>query len=70
MSDYQDLEVEADSEAATTATDSFEMDISVYVTETETEERDTEFIEALEEIEGKKSYPCEKWEKFASSKVA
>ncbi len=44
------------------------LDISVAVVDTESEEVDAEFLEAISEIEGKKSFPCPKCTKICKSK--
>jgi hypothetical protein len=46
----------------------FNLDISVAVVDTESEEVDAEFLEAISEIEGKKSFPCPKCTKICKSK--
>ena len=46
----------------------YNFNISIAVTETETDEVDAEFIDALIEIEGKKSFPCAKCDKVCKSK--
>ena len=48
--------------------DLYNFNISIAVTETETDEVDAEFIDALIEIEGKKSFPCAKCDKVCKSK--
>ena len=44
------------------------LDISVAVVDRESEEVDAEFLEAISEIEGKKSFPCPKCTKICKSK--
>lgn len=48
--------------------DCFNLLCSVAVVETEATEIDNEFIDAVTEIEGKKSFPCDKCEKVCKSK--
>lgn len=48
--------------------DGFNLFFSVLVTETETSEIDDEFNEAVTEIDGKKSFECEKCGKICKSK--
>ena len=38
--------------------DAFNLDVSLTIVDTETDEVDAEFLEALTEIAGKKSFPC------------
>ena len=40
--------------------DAFNLDVSLTLLDTETDEVDAEFLKALKEIEGKKSFPCPK----------
>ena len=55
-------------ETSLAVADLYNLDISVAVTEIETEEVDSEFNDALREIEGKKSFPCSKCNKVCKSK--
>lgn len=48
--------------------DDYNLFVSVAVTETETDEVDNEFVEAVVEIEGKKSFQCEQCGKVCKSK--
>lgn len=52
----------------TTSDDAYNLNISVAVVETESDEVDSEFIEALAEIRGQKSFPCPKCKKVCKSK--
>lgn len=49
--------------------DTYNLNLSVAVVETESDEVDSEFIEAITEIEGKKSFPCPKCTKVCKSKI-
>ena len=42
--------------------------MSVTVVETQVDEIDNEFLDAVTEIEGKKSFPCDKYDKVCKSK--
>ena len=44
------------------------LDVSVAVVDTESDEVETEFLEAISEIEGKKSFPCTQCTKICKSK--
>ena len=48
--------------------DYFNLELSVTVVETEADEIDNEFVDAVTEIEGKKSFPCDKCDKVCKSK--
>ena len=47
---------------------SYNLDVSVAVVDTESDEVDAEFVEAMTEIEGKKSFPCPHCPKICKSK--
>ncbi len=46
----------------------FNLNVSLAILESETTEVDSEFHDALEEIEGKKSFPCSNCDKVCKSK--
>jgi hypothetical protein len=48
--------------------DVFNLSVSLAILDTETDEVDAEFLEAVAEIEGKKSFPCLKCDKICKSK--
>ena len=48
--------------------DYFNLELSVAVVQTEVDEIDNEFVDAVTEIEGKKSFPCDKCDKICKSK--
>ena len=48
--------------------DAFNLNVSLAILETETDEVDAEFLEALTEIEGKKSFLCPNCTKVCKSK--
>ncbi len=48
--------------------DTFNLNISLAIVDSETDEVDEEFLEALTEIEGKKSFPCPNCTKVCESK--
>ena len=48
--------------------DEFNLDVSLAILDTESEEVDAEFLEAMTEIEGKKSFPCPNCSKVCKSK--
>ena len=48
--------------------DLFNFEVSVAIAETETDEMNTEFSDAVNEIDGKKSFPCTLCEKVCKSK--
>ena len=62
-STHDDLEVEGDDNG-----DLYNLDFTVTITETDTGEVDSEFVEALAEIEGKKTFSCSLCEKVCRSK--
>ena len=49
--------------------DVFNLNISIAVLESETDEIDAEFQDALVEIEGKKSFPCQVVTRFVNLKA-
>ena len=48
--------------------DDFNLDVSLAILDTESDEVDAEFLEAMTEIEGKKSFPCPNCSKICKSK--
>ena len=56
------------SHAETDLEDCFNLELSVAVVETEADEIDSVFLDAVTEIEGKKSFPCDKCDKVCKSK--
>ena len=48
--------------------DEFNLDVSLAILDTESEEVDAEFLKAMTEIEGKKSFPCSNCSKVCKSK--
>lgn len=62
------LEAGSEAEGASVASDLYHLDFTVALTETESGEVDSEFIDALTEIEGKKSFPCSVCDKICKSK--
>ena len=59
---------ETDSESQGNSFTDFNLNLSLDILDTETDEVDTEFLEALTEIEGKKSFPCPNCTKVCKSK--
>ena len=64
----QDSVVESIFDSKDKEYDAFNLDVSLTLLDTETDEVDAEFLEALTEIEGKKSLPCPKCIKICKSK--
>ena len=62
------LDSETDSESRGDRFTDFNLNLSLDILDTETDEVDTEFVEALTEIEGKKSFPCPNCTKVCKSK--
>jgi hypothetical protein len=56
------------SHAETDLEDCFNLELSVAVVETEADEIDSVFLDAVTEMEGKKSFPCDKCDKVCKSK--
>ena len=52
----------------TTAEDLYNFDVSVALTEIQSDEIDTEFAEAVAEIDGERVFPCSQREKVCKSK--
>ena len=52
----------------TTAEDLYNFDVSVALTEIQSDEIDTEFAEAVTEIDGERVFPCSQCEKVCKSK--
>ena len=48
--------------------DAFNLDVTLTLLDTQNDEVDAEFLEALRDIEGKKSFPCPKCIKICKSK--
>ena len=65
---FQSNVLEAEGDTAFDLGDLYHLDITVALTETESGEVDSEFNDALTEIEGKKSFPCSKCDKVCKSK--
>ncbi len=65
-----DEEGEAKSEGEGSRSDGGKYNFDVSVAIAETDEIDAEFCNAVEEIEGKKSFPCAKVTKYINPKVA
>ena len=62
------LDSETDSESRGDRFTDFNLNLSLDILDTETDEVDTEFVKALTEIEGKKSFPCPNCTKVCKSK--
>ena len=65
-----DLETNSESQDDTFNTGLYNLNLSLDILDTETDEIDTEFLEALTEIEGKKLFPCPNCTKVLSQRVA
>ena len=63
-----ELDFESDSESQGDSFTDFNLNLSLDILDTKTDEVDTEFLEALNEIEGKKSFPCPNCTKVCKSK--
>ena len=48
--------------------DYFNLELSLAIVQTEADEIDNEFVDAVTEIKGKKSFPCDKCDKICKSK--
>ena len=64
----QDSVVESIFDSKDKECDAFNLDVSLTLLDTETDEVDADFLEALTEIEGKKSFSCPKCIKICKSK--
>ena len=58
--DKQDSVVESIFDPKDKEYDAFNVDVSLTLLDTQNDEVDAEFLEALTDIEGKKSFPCPK----------
>ena len=56
----QDSVVESIFDSKDKEYDAFNLDVSLTLLDTQNDEVDTDFLEALTDIEGKKSFPCPK----------
>ena len=62
------MDFESDSESQGDSFTDFNLNLSFDILDTETDEVDSEFLEALNEIEGRKSFPCPNCTKVCKSK--
>ncbi|CAB3988360.1 Serologically defined colon cancer antigen 8-like, partial [Paramuricea clavata] len=67
-SEHYETETWFETPADDLSDDAFYLNLSVAVVEAESDEIDAEFVEAVTEIEGKKSFPCPKCTKICKSK--
>ena len=63
---FKDVDLEMPSDLIDSV--SYNLDVCVAVVDTESDDIDAEFVEAMTEIEGKKSFPCPQCAKICKSK--